>query len=86
MQRKSLWGSYKSIPPKTRMYLGLGKKKEEQFHRTLFTSKTLGGMVFSTVGIFIADIIENQKPATALDKQELELMSPIVVVDHKKES
>ncbi|KAM3583916.1 hypothetical protein VKS41_003881 [Umbelopsis sp. WA50703] len=24
MQRKSLWGSYKSIPPKTRIYLGLG--------------------------------------------------------------
>ncbi|KAG0174634.1 hypothetical protein DFQ30_003622 [Apophysomyces sp. BC1015] len=24
MQRKSLWGSYKSLAPRTRMYLGLG--------------------------------------------------------------
>ncbi|KAH8547588.1 hypothetical protein BGW37DRAFT_510078 [Umbelopsis sp. PMI_123] len=23
MQRKSLWGSYKAIPPRTRMYIGL---------------------------------------------------------------
>ncbi|KAI8976099.1 hypothetical protein BDB01DRAFT_853394 [Pilobolus umbonatus] len=64
MQRKSLWGSYKSLPPKTRVMLGLG------------------GMAFATVGMGIADWIEEQKPATVVEKQELELLSPIIVVDH----
>ncbi|KAI8063703.1 uncharacterized protein B0P05DRAFT_555359 [Gilbertella persicaria] len=63
MQRKSLWGSYKAIPPKTRITLGLA------------------GMVFATAGMYFADYIEQKKPATELEKQELEIMSPIVVVD-----
>ncbi|CAO3609719.1 unnamed protein product [Mucor hiemalis] len=65
MQRKSLWGSYKSLSPKTRITLGLG------------------GMIFATAGMFLADMIEEQKPASDLEKQELEMMSPIVVVDHQ---
>lgn len=68
MQRKSLWGSYKALSPKTRMYLGLG------------------GMAFSTMGILLADFVETQKPASVTEKQELELMSPILVVDQKKEN
>ncbi|KAI9355200.1 hypothetical protein BD770DRAFT_391431 [Pilaira anomala] len=66
MQRKSLWGSYKALAPKTRVVLGLG------------------GMVFATAGMLIADLIEQQKPASELEKLELEMLSPITVVDHKK--
>ncbi|CAO3615150.1 unnamed protein product [Mucor fragilis] len=65
MQRKSLWGSYKALSPKTRVTLGLG------------------GMLFATAGMYLADLIEEQKPASELEKQELEMMSPIVVVDHQ---
>ncbi|KAI8883575.1 hypothetical protein K501DRAFT_249394 [Backusella circina FSU 941] len=64
MQRKSLFGSYMALAPKTRIILGLG------------------GMAFATAGMFLADVIEEQKPASELDKQELEMMSPITVVDH----
>ncbi|KAG2234975.1 hypothetical protein BDF21DRAFT_497065 [Thamnidium elegans] len=44
----------------------------------------LGGMAFATAGIFLADLIEEQKPASDLEKLELEILSPITVVDHKK--
>jgi hypothetical protein len=40
-------------------------------------------MLFATAGMFLADLIEEQKPASDLEKQELEMMSPIVVVDHR---
>ncbi|KAI8374047.1 hypothetical protein EDC96DRAFT_498353 [Choanephora cucurbitarum] len=66
MQRKSLWGSYKAIPPKTRVTLGLA------------------GMAFATAGMYLADYIEEKKPASDLEKQELEMMSPIVVVDRQQ--
>ncbi|KAI8642055.1 hypothetical protein BD408DRAFT_443734 [Parasitella parasitica] len=65
MQKKSLWGSYKALPPKTRITLGLG------------------GMLFATAGMYLADLIEEQKPASELEKQQLEIMSPIVIVDHQ---
>lgn len=42
-------------------------------------------MAFSAVGLLIADYMEREKPASELEKQELELMSPIIVVDHKKQ-
>ncbi|KAI8384938.1 uncharacterized protein BYT42DRAFT_643673 [Radiomyces spectabilis] len=64
MQRKSLWGSYKSLSPRTRMYLGIG------------------GMAFATAGMLLSDYLEEKRPATELEKEELEIMSPIVVVDH----
>jgi hypothetical protein len=41
-------------------------------------------MAFATAGMLMADAIEEQKPASELEKQELEMMSPITVVDHKK--
>lgn len=41
-------------------------------------------MVFATAGMLIADLIEQQKPASELEKLELEMLSPITVVDHKK--
>lgn len=40
-------------------------------------------MVFATAGMYLSDLIEEKRPATELEKQELELMSPIVVVDHE---
>ncbi|KAI7906311.1 uncharacterized protein BX663DRAFT_557997 [Cokeromyces recurvatus] len=43
-----------------------------------------GGMIFATAGMYVADYLEEKKPANELEKQELELMSPIVVVDHQK--
>ncbi|CAO3702283.1 unnamed protein product [Rhizopus stolonifer] len=46
----------------------------------------VGGMAFSTVGILLADFVETQKPASVIEKQEIELMSPILVVDQKKEN
>ncbi|CAO3639128.1 unnamed protein product [Cunninghamella echinulata] len=55
MQRKSLWGSYISLSPKTRIWIGVG------------------GMVFATA---------EKRPATLLEKEELEKISPITVVDH----
>lgn len=42
-------------------------------------------MAFSAVGLLIADYMEMEKPASELEKQELELMSPIIVIDHKKQ-
>ncbi|KAI7892152.1 uncharacterized protein EV154DRAFT_505784 [Mucor mucedo] len=65
MQRKSLWGSYKALSPKTRVTLGVG------------------GMIFATAGMYLADLIEQQKPATEIEKLQLEMLSPIVVVDHQ---
>lgn len=41
-------------------------------------------MAFATAGIFLADLIEQQKPASDLEKLELEMLSPVTVVDHKK--
>ncbi|KAG2206126.1 hypothetical protein INT47_003775 [Mucor saturninus] len=65
MQRKSLWGSYKALSPKTRVTLGVS------------------GMIFATAGMYLADLIEQQKPATEIEKLQLEMLSPIVVVDHQ---
>ncbi|KAI9304788.1 hypothetical protein BJ944DRAFT_249598 [Cunninghamella echinulata] len=64
MQRKSLWGSYISLSPRTRIWIGVG------------------GMVFATAGMLISDYIEEKRPATLLEKEELEKISPITVVDH----
>ncbi|KAI8144246.1 hypothetical protein BJV82DRAFT_608852 [Fennellomyces sp. T-0311] len=64
MQRKSLWGSYKNLSPRTRIWIGVG------------------GMVFSTAGILISDLLESQYPATEAEKQRAEALSPVTVVDH----
>ncbi|KAI8077888.1 uncharacterized protein BX664DRAFT_343738 [Halteromyces radiatus] len=64
MQRKSLWGSYKALPPKTRIWLGVG------------------GMVFATAGMVLSDYIEEKRPATEAEKEQLEMISPVTVVDH----
>ncbi|CAO3614827.1 unnamed protein product [Cunninghamella blakesleeana] len=59
MQRKSLWGSYTSLPPRTRIWIGVG------------------GMFFATAGMLISDYIEEKRPATIIEKEQLEKMSPI---------
>ncbi|SAL95318.1 hypothetical protein [Absidia glauca] len=65
MQRKSLWGSYKALAPKTRIWLGVG------------------GMVFATAGMLLSDYIEDKRPATEFEKEQLEMISPVTVVDHQ---
>lgn len=40
-------------------------------------------MIFATAGMYLADLIEQQKPASEIEKLELEMLSPIVVVDHQ---
>ncbi|KAI8067822.1 hypothetical protein BC940DRAFT_300544 [Gongronella butleri] len=68
MQRKSLWGSYIALPPRTRMLLGLG------------------GMAFATFGMFASDYIEQQRPASSSETEEMQQLSPVVVVDHVDKS
>ncbi|ORZ21586.1 hypothetical protein BCR42DRAFT_434486 [Absidia repens] len=64
MQRKSLWGSYKALAPKTRIWLGVG------------------GMVFATAGMLLSDYIEDKRPATDAEREQMEMISPVTVVDH----
>lgn len=40
-------------------------------------------MIFATAGMYLADLIEQQKPATEIERLELEILSPIVIVDHQ---
>ncbi|KAL0074501.1 hypothetical protein J3Q64DRAFT_1832693 [Phycomyces blakesleeanus] len=43
----------------------------------------VAGMAFATAGMFISDWLEESLPPTEIEKQELVMMSPIVVVDHE---
>ncbi|ORX59804.1 hypothetical protein DM01DRAFT_1405279 [Hesseltinella vesiculosa] len=64
MQRKSLWGSYIALSPRTRIWIGLG------------------GMAFATMGMMVSDYMEARRPATSIEKDQLEALSPVLVVDH----
>ena len=39
-------------------------------------------MVFSTAGILISDYLQAKYPATEIEKQQVEALSPVTVVDH----
>lgn len=86
MQRKTLWGSYKALPPRTRVWIGIGESLTRDWLGAWWLTALyliLGGMAFATYGMLVSDYIEQQFPASDKEKQQAEAMSPIVVVDHK---
>lgn len=87
MQRKSLWGSYKALDPRTRIWIGVGKYTlwTLSIKKKRLNTVFVGGMVFATIGIAVSDYLERKFPATEREKIEAEALSPIIVVDREKE-